>query len=325
MRRLIPLLAAILVAAPVAAATPQLDREIERLRAELVDLGRAEQAGQGESEALRARLEMLNAREAAVRGRIDRNREQLARLLGALQMQSRHPPPPLLVNPRSARDAVRAAILLRAITPQLEARGRVFAEQAEAVARVRREAAVASEGLFRAESDVADRRTEIRSDRGKHPRPRCAGRVRRRAGSGAGRAPSAGRPARAPPLRHPSPGRGDHTVRGRTGWRRARPGLDLARAAGFIGAQSRLGPRRLRWTVERLGRCSHLEDRRGLPAGSGGPRCGECRCGTSGYSRRACRSHDVRGHGPTGSADAGRALPRGQERQVRGLQCAKSC
>jgi septal ring factor EnvC (AmiA/AmiB activator) len=161
MRRVLPLLVAGLIAAPVAAATPELDREIERLRAELVELGRTEQTSQGQAGALRAKLERLNEREAAVRSRIERNRGQLARLLGALQMHSRHPPPPLLVSPRSAKDAVRAAILIRAVTPELEARGRVFAEQAEAVARVRREAAVASESLFQAESDVADRRAEM--------------------------------------------------------------------------------------------------------------------------------------------------------------------
>jgi septal ring factor EnvC (AmiA/AmiB activator) len=161
MRRFAPLLVALLVAAPVAAATPELDREIERLRKQLVELGHAEAGDQGEAQALRARLEALNARESVVRAQIDRNRGELARLLGALQMHSRHPPPPLLVSPRSAKDAVRAAILIRAITPELEARGRVFADQAEAVARVRREAAVASETLFQTESDVADRRAEI--------------------------------------------------------------------------------------------------------------------------------------------------------------------
>lgn len=167
MRRALVIFACAALAATAAGAQgasregARLDRQIEALRRELIALGQAEQAGQGDAWGQRARLEALNAREAAVKGRIERNRGQLARLLGALQMHQRNPPPPLLVNPRSAKDAVRAAILIRAVTPELEARGRTFAEEAENLAKVRRGAAVASEALFLAESDLADRRAEI--------------------------------------------------------------------------------------------------------------------------------------------------------------------
>jgi septal ring factor EnvC (AmiA/AmiB activator) len=56
---------------------------------------------------------------------------------------------------------VRAAILIRAVTPELQARGRAFAAQAEEINRLRRTAATASETLFQAESDIADRRGDI--------------------------------------------------------------------------------------------------------------------------------------------------------------------
>jgi septal ring factor EnvC (AmiA/AmiB activator) len=165
MRRRLPiLLLLIALAAPAAAQAPdmrQLEREIERLRGELVELGAAEQAGEGAAGVQRGRLVELNVRERALKAKIDANRGDLARLLGALQTYQRRPPPPLLVNPRSARDAVRAAILIRAITPRLEARGRAFAVQAEEIAKLRRTAAAASETLFQAESDIADRRAEI--------------------------------------------------------------------------------------------------------------------------------------------------------------------
>lgn len=158
------LLAALALAVPASAQSPsltQIDREIERLRRELVRLGRAEQSGEGLAEGQRAKLIELNAREAAVKARIDVNRTQLAKLLGALQMYSRRPPPPLLVNPRSARDAVRAAILIRAVTPELEARGRAFSAQADEIRRLRRNVASASAGLFQTESEIADHRAQI--------------------------------------------------------------------------------------------------------------------------------------------------------------------
>lgn len=165
MRRRLPiLLSCLALAGPALGASEdarRIDREIERLRGELVKLGAAERSGQGAAERQRARLMELNAREAALKARIDANRGDLAKLLGALQNHQRRPPPPLLVNPRSARDAVRAAILIRAVTPQLEARGRDFAAQAEAIARLRRTAAAASESLFEAESDIADHRADI--------------------------------------------------------------------------------------------------------------------------------------------------------------------
>jgi len=167
-RRLLPLLI-LALSVPAAAQSPEpppadaraIDREIERLRAELVDLGRAGQQGEGLALEQRAKLAELNTREAALRTRIEANRDDLARMLGALQTYQRRPPPPLLVNPRSAKDAVRAAILIRAVAPQLEARGKAFAAQADAIAAIRRNAATASETLFQVESDVADRRARI--------------------------------------------------------------------------------------------------------------------------------------------------------------------
>ena len=173
MRRRVPILIACLaLAGPAAGASgPEvvasaptaggIDKELRRLRGELVDLGAAEQSGEGIAERQRAQLMELNAREAALKARIDANRDDLARLLAALQTYQRRPPPPLLVNPRSARDAVRAAILIRAVTPELQARGKVFAAQADAIARLRRSAAAASETLFQAESDIADHRADI--------------------------------------------------------------------------------------------------------------------------------------------------------------------
>jgi septal ring factor EnvC (AmiA/AmiB activator) len=156
------MLACLALAGPAAGAdTRGIDREIERLRSELVGLGRSEQSGEGVAEAQRAQLMELNAREAVLKARIDANRGDLAKLLGALQTYQRRPPPPLLVNPRSARDAVRAAILIRAVTPELRERGKAFAIQAEAIARLRRSAAAASETLFQAESDIADHRADI--------------------------------------------------------------------------------------------------------------------------------------------------------------------
>ena len=101
-------------------------------------------------------LEALNVREATLAARIGVNRSRLAHLLGALQRFSRDPPPPLLIPPEDARDSVRAAILIRAMTPELERRARALAGQSAELARLRRAAAAADADRFVSESEAAD-------------------------------------------------------------------------------------------------------------------------------------------------------------------------
>lgn len=106
----------------------------------------------------RARLEKLNVRETMLNAEQGRNLNQLARLLTVLEQFRRDPPPALLVSPEDAKDAVRAAILVKAITPELQRRARAYAAEASQIARQRRLAAVASEALFTNDSELAEQR-----------------------------------------------------------------------------------------------------------------------------------------------------------------------
>lgn len=85
-----------------------------------------------------------------------RNRSQLARLLTVVVRFRRDPPPPLLVRPNDAVDAARAAILVKAITPELQRRARLYSAQARDIAKQRRLAAAANGSAFTAESRAAD-------------------------------------------------------------------------------------------------------------------------------------------------------------------------
>lgn len=136
-------------------------REIEDLRAELGRLSGRQVAAGRDVDVKRARLEALHHRESVLAADLGRDRSRMARLLSALQLFRRDPPPALLVSPGDARDAVRAAILIRAMTPQLQARADAYARQARAVSTLRREAAAASEALFTAESLIADRKGDL--------------------------------------------------------------------------------------------------------------------------------------------------------------------
>jgi septal ring factor EnvC (AmiA/AmiB activator) len=113
-------------------------------------------AGVASAQSQRAKLERLNLEESELAAQQGRNLNQLARLLTVLQRLRRDPPPALLVSPSDARDAVRAAILVKAMTPELQARAKNYSVEAGEIARQRRLAAVRSEAMFTRESEAAD-------------------------------------------------------------------------------------------------------------------------------------------------------------------------
>jgi septal ring factor EnvC (AmiA/AmiB activator) len=110
----------------------------------------------------RERLERLNVEETTLQAQQNRNLNQLAKLLSVLERLRRDPPPALLVSPRDAKDAVRAAILVKAMTPELQRRAQVYATEANEIARQRRLAAIQSEALFTDESEAAEHSAALR-------------------------------------------------------------------------------------------------------------------------------------------------------------------
>lgn len=101
-------------------------------------------------------LERLNVAETTLSVDQGVNMHRLSRLLSVLEQLRRDPPPALLVSPQDARDAVRAAILVKALTPTLQDRAQAYAEGATEVMRQRRLAAVQSEALFERDSLAAE-------------------------------------------------------------------------------------------------------------------------------------------------------------------------
>ena len=102
------------------------------------------------------RLARLNLAETELSAQQAQNLNQLSRLLSVLEQIRRDPPPALLVSPDDAKDAVRAAILVKAMTPELQRRAQAYAGDAAEMMRQRRLAAVQSEALFTTESLAAD-------------------------------------------------------------------------------------------------------------------------------------------------------------------------
>ena len=137
------------------------EAQIAHLRQQLTALGAVEAAGERGAGDKRARLQRLNAQEEALTAQLGESQNATARLLGALALYRRDPPPALLVHPQSAKDAVRAQILARAMAPQIEARSKALALQLESLRTLRRQVDAASESLFKSESAVAEQRAEL--------------------------------------------------------------------------------------------------------------------------------------------------------------------
>jgi septal ring factor EnvC (AmiA/AmiB activator) len=136
-------------------------REIAALREDLRRIAGSQARDGADVDAARQRLALLNARETALTGEMARERSRLGGLFAALTLFRRDPPPALLVRPDDARDAVRAAILMRAMTPELERRAKAFAGEAREIGALRRQAAGANAELFAAESQMAGRRSDL--------------------------------------------------------------------------------------------------------------------------------------------------------------------
>ena len=106
-------------------------------------------------------LTRLEETETSLNAQRSQNENRLSRLLTVLMRFRSDPPPALLVSPDDASRAIRAAILVKAITPQLQARAKVYALAAQEIARQRRLVATASAATFSTESDLAE---EVRTD-----------------------------------------------------------------------------------------------------------------------------------------------------------------
>lgn len=102
------------------------------------------------------RLARLNIAETELSAEQARNMTELARLLSVLVRLRRDPPPALLVPPQEAKDAVTAAILIKAMTPELQRRAQAYGRIAADMGRERRLAAVENEALFTRESEAAE-------------------------------------------------------------------------------------------------------------------------------------------------------------------------
>ena len=99
-----------------------LQEEAARISAELVQMAARMQALEQRLSRTERRIAELKEKRGELMTRLLANRELMIRLLAALQRLRRDPPPPFVTSPEDVLEAVRSALLMGAVLPQLDAR-----------------------------------------------------------------------------------------------------------------------------------------------------------------------------------------------------------
>lgn len=123
--------------AQLKAEVERLDRDRTRIAADLIagaDRSRKLEASLGDAEARMTSLEGDMSRLAAA---LYERRAVLAEVLAGLQRLGRKPPPAVLVRPEDALSAVRSALLMGAILPELREQAFKLAHDLDAMARLK--------------------------------------------------------------------------------------------------------------------------------------------------------------------------------------------
>ncbi|WP_454918306.1 murein hydrolase activator EnvC family protein [Xanthobacter sediminis] len=118
-----------------------------KLNALLIETASRARAVEQQLVDVEGRIGALDASAAELSASLAKRRDVLAEVLAALLRMGRDPPPALLMRPDDALDAVRSAILLGALLPELRVEAETLAADLSELVRVRGELTAARESL----------------------------------------------------------------------------------------------------------------------------------------------------------------------------------
>jgi len=143
-------------------AQTKLKLEIEAIAAnrralnqQLIDTAARVRDVEANIEATRARLQPLDERERIFQTSLDERRTAIVEILAALQRIGRQPPPALMVRPEDALQAVRTAIMLGAVVPEMRAQADALAGDLAELLRVRHDIDAENDKLSRGLATLA--------------------------------------------------------------------------------------------------------------------------------------------------------------------------
>jgi septal ring factor EnvC (AmiA/AmiB activator) len=127
----------------------QLGDDRRALNQQLIDTAARVRDVEASIEATQARAKLLDEREVFLRQSLDQRRGVTIEILAALQRIGHQPPPALLVQPEDALQAVRTAITLGAVVPEMRAQADALAGDLADLSRVRKDIVDERERLSR--------------------------------------------------------------------------------------------------------------------------------------------------------------------------------
>jgi len=117
----------------------ELGDDRRALNQQLIDTAARVRDVEASITATQARLKPLDDRESSIRKSLDARRTAIVEILAALQRAGHEPPPALMVAPGDALQAVRTAIMLGAVLPEMRTQADALAADLADLTRVRKE------------------------------------------------------------------------------------------------------------------------------------------------------------------------------------------
>ena len=138
-----------------------LGEDRRRLNQSLIDTAGRVRAVEGRISAAEGRLKSLDSDEERIQRSLAGRRAVIAEVLAVLQRIGRRPPPALLVRPEDALAAVRTAMLLGAVLPEMRAETEVLAADLTELVRLRGEIRKERDMLARDFAALAEERRRM--------------------------------------------------------------------------------------------------------------------------------------------------------------------
>src|SRR5579872_348569 len=146
----------------------KIEADVEALRADharltgaLIETTAKVQDNERQMGAANQRLANLTDTESAMRKSLENRRGVIADVLAVLQRMGRDPPPAVLVRPQDMAQAIRAAILLGAVVPELKAETQALADDLDELAKLRQSIAAEREGLAKRAQSLGEDRARL--------------------------------------------------------------------------------------------------------------------------------------------------------------------
>ena len=138
-----------------------LGEDRRKLNQSLIETANRLRAVEARMSAADARLKTLEDNERTVRASLSGRRATIAEVLAALQRIGRRPPPALMVTPQDALTAVRTAILLGAVLPEMRVEAEALAADLAELLKVRREIGTERETQSRDLASLGEERSRM--------------------------------------------------------------------------------------------------------------------------------------------------------------------